>query len=117
MIDCLTSYIGLKRVNDSPTSDLFLNHLPWVNTNQFEKIREIDEDDGIVAAWEKLEDRAIRGFESDLQFELKKFYQNYQIINSGVTGFVDDNTLADHGSGKYTGRLFDLSSYSPSLKI
>ena len=117
MIDCLTSYIGLKRVNDSPTSDLFLNDLPWVTTNQFEKIREIDENDGILGAWEKLEGRAIRAFESDLQFELKKYFQNYQVINSGITGFVDDNTLADHGSGKYVGWLFDMASYSPSLKI
>ncbi len=117
MIDCLTSYIGLKRVNDSPTSSLFLNDLPWVTTNQFEQIREIDENDGILESWNTLEERAIRAFESDLQFELKKFYQNYQIINSGLTGFVDDNTLVDHGSGKYAGWLFDVSSYSPSLKI
>ena len=117
MIDCLTSYIGLKRVNDSPTSDLFLNDLQGITTNQFEQIREIDENDGIGEAWTTLEGRAIRAFESDLLFQLKKYFQNYQVINSGLTGFVDDNTLADHGSGKYAGWLFDVSSYSPSLKI
>ena len=117
MIDCLTSYIGLKRVNDSPTSDLYLNDLQGITTNQFEKIREIDENDGISAAWTTLEGRAIRAFESDLKFALKKYFQNYQTIFSGITGFVDDNTLADHGSGKYAGWLFDMSSYSASLKI
>lgn len=117
MIDCLTSYIGLKRVNDSPTSDIYVNDLPGITTNQFDDVREIDENDGISKAWTTLEERAIRAFESDLQLELKKFFQNYQVINSGVTGFVDDNTLADHGSGKYAGWLFDMSSYSPSLKI
>ena len=117
MIDCLTSYIGLKRVNDSPTSNLYLNDLQGITTNQFDQIREIDENDGISVAWTTLESRAIRAFESDLQFELKKFFQNYQVINSGITGFVDDNTLSDHGSGKYAGWLFDMSNYSPSLKI
>lgn len=117
MIDCLTSYIGLKRVNNSPTSSIFLNDLPWVTTNKFEKIREPDDFDGIGEAWTALEGRAIRAFEKDLLFELRKYYQNYQIISSGVTGFVDDNTLADHGSGKYSGWLFDVSTYSPSLKI
>ena len=88
MIDCLTSYIGLKRVNDLPTSDLYLNDLQGITTNQFDQIREIDENDGIGVAWTTLESRAIRAFESDLQFELKKFFQNYQVINSGITGFV-----------------------------
>jgi len=48
---------------------------------------------------------------------LEVLTRNHQIISSGVTGFVDDNTLADHGSGKYVGWLFDVSSYSPSLKL
>ena len=117
MIDCLTSYIGLKRVNDSPTSNIYVNDLPGITTNQFDDVREIDENDGISEAWTTLEGRAIQSFESNIQFELKKFFQNYQVINSGVTGFVDDNTLANHGSGKYAGWLFDMSTYSPSLKI
>jgi hypothetical protein len=117
MIDCLTSFIGLKRVNDSPTSSLYVNDLHGITTNQFDAIREIDENDGIIESWTTLESRAIRLFETDLQSNLKKYFKNYQVITSGVTGFVDDNTLADHGAGKYSGWLFDMSSYSPSLKI
>ena len=117
MIDCLVSYVGLKRVNDNPTSSLYVNDLHGITTNQFEKIREIDENDGISESWTTLESRAIRSFETDLLFNLKKYFKNYQNINSGVTGYVDDNTLANHGSGKYAGWLFDMSNYSPSLKL
>lgn len=117
MIDCLTSYVGLKRVNDSPTSDVFLNDLPGITTNQFEKAREIDENDGKLESWLAIERSAIRLFEADLKNNLRKYYQNYQLISSGITGFVDDNMLADHGAGKYSGWLFDVSALSPSLKI
>ena len=117
MIDCLTGYIGLKNVSDSPSSDLYLNDLHGITTNQFEAVRELDENDGIDESWNSLENLAIRLFEKDIMSNLKKYYQNHSIITSGITGYVDDNTLADHGSGKYAGWLFDIHSYSNSLKL
>ena len=117
MIDCLTSYVGLKRVANSPTSDLYINDLHGITTAQFETTREIDENDGILESWNTLEGRAIRSFETDLKFNLKKYFKNHQTISTGLTGFVDDNELANHGSGKYAGWLFDLLSYAQSLKI
>ena len=117
MIDCLTGYVGLKQVSDSPTSDVYINDLHGITTAQFETTREIDENDGILESWNTLEGRAIRSFETDLKFNLKKYFKNHQTISTGLTGYVDDNTLADHGSGKYAGWLFDVSSYSQSLKL
>jgi hypothetical protein len=118
MIDCLTGYIGLKRVSTgTPSSGLYINDLHGITTGQFETTREIDENDGIEESWNTLEDRAIRSFETDLKFNLKKYFKNHQIIQSGLTGLVDDNTLADHGSGVYAGWLFDMASYSQSLKL
>ena len=117
MINCLTDYIGLKQVQDSPSSGLYVNDLHGITTEQFELSREIDENDGADAAWDTLEKRAIRSFETDLIVKLKKYFKNYTQINGGVTGFVDDNQTADHGSGVYSGWLFDLSSYSQHLKL
>lgn len=117
MIDCLTGYIGLKGVTESPSSDLYLNDLHGITTHQFEAVRELDENDGIDEAWNSLENLTIRLFEKDIMSNLKKYYQNHSIITSGITGYVDDNTLADHGSGKYAGWLFDMRSYADSLKL
>lgn len=117
MIDCLTGYVGLKRVAESPTSDQFINDLHGITTNQFQNTREIDENDGILKSWQTLEGRAIRSFETDIKFNLKKYFRNHQTISTGITGFIDDNELADHGSGKYAGWLFDVSTYAQALKI
>lgn len=117
MIDCLVNHVGLKRIADSPTSDVYVNDLNGISTNQFETTREIDENDGTLAAWRTLEGRAIRSLETDIKFNLKKYFKNHQTISTGITGFIDDNELADHGSGKYAGWLFDVSSYAQSLKI
>jgi hypothetical protein len=117
MIDCLISYVGLKNVNDSPTSSLFLNDLHGITTNQLKEVREIDENDGIDETWEAIESRAIRLLEMDLMSNLKMYFKNHQILFSDVSGYVDDNTLANHGSGKYAGWLIDVYSQSPSLKI
>ena len=118
MIDCLTGHVGLKRVSTGdPTSGLYINDLHGITTNQFEATREIDENDGIEESWNTLENRAIRSFETDLKFNLKKYFKNHQTISTGLTGFIDDNTLADHGSGKYAGWLFDVSSYAQALKL
>ena len=117
MIDCLTGHVGLKQVSDSPTSDVYINDLHGITTAQFETTREIDENDGILESWNTLEGRAIRSFETDLKFNLKKYFKNHQTISTGITGFIDDNELADHGSGKYAGWLFDVSTYAQALKI
>lgn len=117
MIDCLTGYVGLKQVSDSPTSDIYINDLHGITTAQFETTREIDENDGILESWNTLEGRAIRSFETDLKFNLKKYFKNHQTISTGLTGYVDDNTLANHGSGKYAGWLFDVGSYAQALKL
>ncbi len=117
MIECLVNHVGLKRVTDSPTSDIFINDLNGITTNQFETTREIDENDGILESWNTLEGRAIRSFETDLKFNLKKYFKRHQTISTGITGFIDDNELADHGSGKYAGWLFDVSSFAQSMKI
>lgn len=117
MIECLVGHVGLKRVVDSPTSDVFINDLNGITTNQFENTREIDENDGILESWNTLEGRAIRSLETDIKFNLKKYFKNHQTIDTGITGFIDDNELADHGSGKYAGWLFDVSSFAQALKI
>lgn len=117
MIDCLVGHVGLKRVVESPTSDVFINDLHGITTNQFQNTREMDENDGILESWNTLEGRAIRSFETDIKFNLKKYFKNHQTISTGITGFVDDNELADHGSGKYAGWLFDVSTYAQALKI
>ena len=117
MIECLVGHVGLKRVVDSPTSDVFINDLNGITTHQFENTREIDENDGILESWNTLEGRAIRSLETDIKFNLKKYFKNHQTISTGITGFIDDNELADHGSGKYAGWLFDVSSYAQSMKI
>ena len=117
MIDCLADYIGLKGVSDEPISGIYINDLHGITTGQFETIREIEENDGIEESWEALENRAIRSFETDIRSNLKKYFKNHQTISSGLTGYVDDNTLADHGSGVYSGWLFDMTSYSSSLKL
>ncbi len=117
MIDCLVGHIGLKRVAKNPTSDVFINDLNGITTNQFESTREIDENDGLLSSWTTLEGRAIRSFEMDIKFNLKKYFKNHQTISTGLTGFVDDNELADHGSGKYAGWLFDVSTFAQALKI
>jgi hypothetical protein len=117
MINCLVGYVGLKQVQDNPTSDLFLNDLHGITTDKFNLSREIEENDGIAEAWNTLESRAIRLFEMDLMSNLKKYFNNYQIIHTDLTGYVDDNVLADHGSGKYAGWLFDMFSYSQAQKV
>lgn len=117
MIECLVNHVGLKRIADSPTSDVYVNDLNGISTNQFETTREIDENDGTLAAWRTLEGRAIRSLETDIKFNLKKYFKNHQTISTGITGFIDDNELADHGSGKYAGWLFDVSTYAQALKI
>lgn len=117
MINCLVDYIGLRNVQDSPTSNLYVNDLHGITTEQFDVSLEAGESGDIVETWTVLESRAISLFEMDLMSNLKKYFNNYQIIGSGLTGYVDDNTLADHGSGKYAGWLFDLSAYSSSQKI
>ncbi|MEE9571458.1 MAG: hypothetical protein V3W20_00245 [Candidatus Neomarinimicrobiota bacterium] len=117
MINCLVGYVGLKKIVITPTSGLFINDLHGITTNQFETVRELDENDGILESWNTLEDRAIRLLERDIMSNLKKYYQNHSIITSGLTGFVDDNTLVNHGGNVYAGWLFDMSDYSPSLKL
>lgn len=117
MIDCLVGHVGLKRIVDSPTSDVFINDLNGITTNQFENTREIDENDGILESWSTLEGRAIRSLETDIKFNLKKYFKNHQTISTGITGYIDDNELADHGSGKYAGWLFDVFNNVQALKI
>lgn len=117
MIDCLVGHIGMIGIQDSPTSDIYLNDFPGITTERLKIIREQGEDDGLVDAWEKIEAKAIRDFESDLKFHLKKYFQNYTAVNSGITGYIDDNTIANHGSGYYSGFLFDLTTYVTSLKL
>lgn len=117
MISCLVGVIGLKEVFTESSVTRYLNDLPGITTERFDLGREIPENDGILAAWQTLESNAIRSFEKDILFKLKKYYQNYSNINSGVTSYVDDNTLANHGSGYYSGWLFDLTSWAPSLKL
>lgn len=117
MIDCLVNHVGLKRIADSPSSDVYVNDLNGISTNQFETTREIDENDGTLAAWRTLEGRAIRSLETDIKFNLKKYFKNHQTISTGITGFIDDNELADHGSGKYAGWLFDVFNNVQALKI
>ena len=117
MIDCLIDFIGLKGVQDSPDSSRYVNDLAGITTQRFEDTREIDEDDGIEQAWNSLEERSIGMFELDVMNHLKKYFKHYTQSGSGITGFVDDNTLANHGSGKYSGWLFDLNNYSENMKI
>ena len=73
MIDCLIGVIGLKGVNDDPTSSIYLNDFPGITSERFSLTREENEDNGIVDAWETVERKAIRDFETDLQFKLKKY--------------------------------------------
>jgi len=117
MINCLVDYVGLKQVQDDPTSAIFLNDLHGITTERFNASREIEENDGIVEAWTTLESRAIRLFEMDLLSVLRKYFTNYQIVGTDLTGYVDDDTLADHDSGQYAGWLFDMGAYSPSQKL
>ena len=119
MITCLTDYIGLRNVSDdseAPTSGIYVNDLPGISSQHFSDIVN-DELDGISAEWDKIEERSIRAFETDLRSRLKKYFTGYQLISSGITGYVDDNTQANHGSGVYSGWLFDMYTFSPSLKV
>ena len=117
MITCLVGLIGLKEVYTTPSGDIYLNDLPGITTERFDLGREIPENDGILEAWVTLEKNAIRSFEKDLLFKLKRYFKNYTDVNSGVTSYVDDNTLANHGAGYYSGWLFDLTTFATSLKL
>ena len=88
MITCLTDYIGLRNVSDdseAPTSGIYVNDLPGISSQHFSDIVN-DELDGISAEWDKIEERSIRAFETDLRSRLKKYFTGYQLISSGITG-------------------------------
>lgn len=116
MISCLTNYIGLRDVQTEPESGLYLNDLPGITTEQFELSRSL-EVAVISEEWTALESRAIRGFEKDLKFRLRKYFKNHSIISSESTGYIDDNVLVSHGAGVYSGVLIDFYGQSPNLKI
>jgi hypothetical protein len=116
MISCLTDYIGLRDVQNSPSSGLYVNDLPGITTQQFTDTRS-QEIAALESEWDAIEKRAIRGFESDLKFHLRKYFKNHQTIGTEVTGYVDDDVVVDHGAGVYSGVLIDFYGQSENLKI
>ena len=115
MISCLVGYIGLKTIADSPTSGIFLNELPGITTEQFDLSRS-QEIAAIAKEWESLENKAIRNFESDLKYHLRKYFKNHSVITSNTTGYINEKVLVGHGN-VYSGVLIDLYNQSPNLKV
>jgi len=117
MVSQLIGYIGLRSVSsDVPTSGVYINELPGITTRQFTDVRS-EEITDIEDEWDELESRAIRSFEVNIRKNLKKYFKNYNLVNTEASGYIDDNDIVDHGSGVYSGLYLDLYPQSENLKI
>jgi len=116
MISCLVDFIGLRGISESPDSGIYVNDMPGITTEQFTSTRS-QEIGSISDEWDVLETRAIQSFENDLKSNLKKYYQNYTLVSTEATGYVDGNDVVDHGASVYSGILIDLYNQSENLKV
>lgn len=104
MISCLTNYIGLENVTDNPTSGRYINDLQGIETSQFELIRKEESYDA-EAAWAKVEKRAIKKLESQINKWAQKYYARYSYVNNLVTSQVEGNDSISTASN-YVGWFF-----------
>lgn len=115
MISCLIDYIGLLGVTASD-SGLYVNDLPGITTYQLEQITDNTERTATADEWTKIYNRASRLFEKDLLVRFSKYFKNYNILNTSVTGYLRSNDLTSI-SGKYSGWWFDFLGGSKNAKI
>ena len=105
MITCLKDYIGLKDISNTPLSGRFVNELQGIDTRQFELIESLETYDS-KEAWQKIEHRSIKKFESVLNTWAIKYYSNYSYVSNVVTGQYNDNIKIPN-TANYAGWLFD----------
>ena len=115
MISCLDDYIGLDGVTSSE-SGLYINDLPGITTYQLEQITDNTERTATAAEWAVLYNRANRLFEKDLLTKFSKYFKNYSIIDTAVTGYLREDTLLTT-SGKYVGVWFDYLKGTKNAQI
>ena len=115
MIECLTDWIGLVNVTPS-NSGRYVNDHPGLTTHHIEQITDVNERTSVSEMWSVIYNRAIRLFESDLMFRLKKYFKNYQIQATDVTAILDEDTLLSLGN-KFSGWFFDITDQYNNAKI
>lgn len=123
MISCLTNFIGLEGVTTAPTSGRFVNELPGLETSQFDLIRKEETYDA-EQAWDKIETRAAKKFQSQLQNWAAKYFSNYSYQSTIVTGqyeksidVVQGATLAGWFFNGLAGSLQNMSVVIPWVEL
>jgi len=117
MISCLTGYIGLEGVTTgTPTSGRYVNDLQGLEASQFELIRKEEAYDA-ETAWDKVEKRAIKKFEAQINKWASRFYSNYSYIDTVVTSQYDENT-AIASTNNYAGWFFNgFGTYYKNMSL
>ena len=116
MISCLQNQIGLLYVSDYPVSGKYINDIPGITTDHLQNIRETSETYDDSEAWRVLETRAIQGFEWDLLSRLAKYMRLTTIIDTQITGYINDSATVPQEVTK-KGYLFDFAGTSPHLTL
>lgn len=117
MISCLTNYIGLQDVTTSSDSGRYINELPGLSTTRFDEIRNTEDYD-IDTSWANVERRAIRKFEQRLLRWADRYFRRLNLIETHVTGQVEQNITPTTGGSHYVGWLFkEFWSYSKSTLL
>lgn len=116
MISCLDNYIGLLDVTVNPTSGRYVNELPGIDTAQFDLIRK-DEAYDIDSAWNDIETRAIRKFETKLNQWGARYFRNFSYVENNVTAQYINNDQVPSNTD-YRGWLFrDWASWQKNLSL
>ncbi len=105
MITCLVDYIGLQGISGEPTSGRYINEMPGIDTDRFDLIRDSEWYD-TEAAWDALENRTIKKFESKINQWAVKYYSDRSISQTFVTAQYDNKTTIPT-SDNYAGILFN----------
>lgn len=105
MISCLTNYIGLQDITDTPTSGRYINEMAGIDTAKFDLVRDSEWYD-TEAAWDALERRAIKRFENKISQWANKYFSNHNLIQTYTTGQYDEKSTIGT-SANYAGILFD----------
>jgi len=99
MISCLENYFTLRNVGTTtPKSGRYLNELAGISTDQLDLIKETDESISLEQAWDDIERRAVRRFESQLFTWGSKYFRNDSYMENVVTGQYDNNTSVPAGT-------------------
>jgi hypothetical protein len=116
MIDCLENFIGVRGLctEDPPTSGLYINDLPGIQTSMLEMFSS-SENDSFESVWNKVYNRTIDNFLADVINMMPVDMKASQILEDVSVGQSKDDKTAITTSNEYRG-VYIYASGSTYLK-